>query len=87
LIQPAVFFGDFHQTIEFFKPVWGIVAFRNPLLVALKPIQHIMLLYPMFRGAAMIGFHKRHHLVILALPSFVLCHIIDFDKKLIEIEL
>ena len=55
--------------------VWeGVVAFGDGLFHVFVPVEHVVLLKAVLCGAAMVLVHECHHLVVMRLPSFVLCH-------------
>ena len=85
LVQSLVFISDFLQLVKSVKPVWREVAFRNPFLLGLKPVEHVVVFQSVLGRAAMMGFHKHHHLLILLLPSLVLGHAFKFLIAKIQI--
>ena len=85
LIQSAVFVGNILQDFELSDSVSRIVAPGYHFLRVLVPVEHIVLFKSVLGGPTMVLFHESHHLIILGLPSFVLCHIEEIDAAKITI--
>lgn len=74
LILPPILLHHLHQPLKSLHPLQLQPPCIKRLSIRLKPVQHIMLLYPMLRRIPMIALNKSHHLLIPFLPSFFLCH-------------
>ena len=57
---------------------------NKDFLRVLVPVEHIVLFKPVLGGPTMVLFHESHHLIILGLPSFVLCHSVEIDDAKIR---
>ena len=66
-----------HQSKKFFKrlhPLWFHLSCIKSFSIGLQPIQHIVLLYPMFRRIPFVGLNKCYHLIIFRQPTSLLIH-------------
>ena len=74
LILPPILFRHFQKFSKLLYPLLLHLPRIHHLSVSLQPVQHIMLLNPVFRRIPVIGLNKPHNLLISCQPTCFLIH-------------
>ena len=74
LIHPSILFNERQKPFEHLYSLRLQLSGIQKFPLMLNPVQHIMLLYPVFRRIPVVVMDKSHHLIIFCLPTFILRH-------------